>query len=230
MPNHTLNVLTVTGPAEDVEAFRVKVDPNINPDLEKPSENNPEWLDFNGSVPMPKELKGTPSPAHTPEEKKTEAILAKKYGAGNWYDWHIENWGTKWGAYSQEELEKTTDGGLIYRFGTAWFTPSKWVESTAKVFPTLKFEVDYKNEDSDNFENYEYSYQKAHKLVHQKNYKKFLNEITSPEFPKEIKYRDFDKDVLKRIHKKDLPLLINFPWDNLEEYTQHLTNTTMKEG
>ena len=29
--------------------------------------------------------------------KKQSEILKKTYGANNWYDWRVTNWGTKWG-------------------------------------------------------------------------------------------------------------------------------------
>jgi hypothetical protein len=226
MPNHTWNRLTITGPAADVEAFRVRVDYRTNPELDKPAkENIEEWLDFNGTVPMPKELKGTTSPPQNDKEKTLQKEYAEKYGAGNWYDWQIKFWGVKWGAYDQSEPEKI-EGGLVYEFNTAWTSPSQWVYTTARIFPTLKFDVKYKDEDSNKSEGYKFSFQKAYRMTHQKSYKKFLHDITSPEFNADNKYRDFDKDVLERVKRDDLPLLVNFPWDDTSLYTQRLASKT----
>jgi hypothetical protein len=32
----------------------------------------------------------------------------RDYGAPTWYEWSIQNWGSKWNAYSQERLDDTT--------------------------------------------------------------------------------------------------------------------------
>ena len=229
MPNHTWNQLTVTGPAADVEAFRVKVDHRTNPELDKPIKIDKEWLDFNGTVPMPKELKDTVSGSMTEKQKAAQEELKLKFGYGNWYDFQKAMWGVKWGAYDQSKPKRIKDG-LVYEFNTAWSTPSQWVETTAKIFPTLTFEVEYKDEDDDygSSNSYEASYKDAYDMTHQKLYKNFLRDITSSEFDKDCKYRDFDKDVLERIKDEDLPLLINFSWDNKELYNLRLTKTTTK--
>lgn len=38
------------------------------------------------------------------ELREAKAYISnfEKYGFGTWYDWSLENWGTKWNAYSQE--------------------------------------------------------------------------------------------------------------------------------
>lgn len=48
----------------------------------------------------------------------------------DWYDWNIENWGTKWGAYN------TTIESNILFFNTAWNMPS--YEVVIKLFEKLK--------------------------------------------------------------------------------------------
>jgi hypothetical protein len=70
--------------------------------------------------PMPSELEGTTSPQRvgdtencTITESKS-AELKHKYGQNNWYDWCVENWGTKWGCYDFE----IEDGTITYT--TAW--------------------------------------------------------------------------------------------------------------
>lgn len=68
----------------------------------------------------------------------------------NWYDWNVENWGTKWGAYG------TTISKDILFFNTAWTMPSnellvKLFEKLKKILPQktfnlIKYEVEYENE------------------------------------------------------------------------------------
>ena len=66
----------------------------------------------------------------------------KKYGAASWNRWNIENWGTKWNAYSQEEIEPH-----IIQFETAWSTPVRALESLSEKFPDVEIEVAYADED-----------------------------------------------------------------------------------
>ncbi len=43
-------------------------------------------------------------------------------GHASWYSWSIENWGTKWNAYSFEVIEEGDDR-FEFRFDTAWAPP-----------------------------------------------------------------------------------------------------------
>ena len=85
---------------------------------------------------MPKELEGTTKTSGTmtltpddgrntkDEQVKTSAELIKLYGADNWYDWNIQNWGTKWDVHEPSIfIQDTNQIGL--RFMTAWSPPIK---------------------------------------------------------------------------------------------------------
>ena len=51
----------------------------------------------------------------------------KKYGASNWYDWSVKNWGTKWNAsegYFDDEANRLV-------FNTAWDKPDPILQSLA---------------------------------------------------------------------------------------------------
>lgn len=69
------------------------------------------YLDFEKILPMPKKLKGTEVPTDKP----------------NWYDWSIENWGTKWNSYDGY----VQDEGIS--FHTAWGPPAPIVGALAKL-------------------------------------------------------------------------------------------------
>lgn len=60
------------------------------------------------------------------EKKKIKFVYATwnylKYGFVGWYDWRMENWGTKWNACDSSE----------FTFQTAWSTPYEWLEKLAK--------------------------------------------------------------------------------------------------
>lgn len=66
----------------------------------------------------------------------------KNHGYAYWYDWAIDNWGTKWNAYSQE-----IDGGVI-RFETAWSGIPALIERLCKVFPGNTFDYKWADEDT----------------------------------------------------------------------------------
>ena len=75
--------------------------------------------------PMPSELEGTTAPSDTP----------------NWYDWCVNNWGTKWDV--DAEVLHQEDCFVQYRFDSAWSPPISFLEKVCKDFPSLSFELEY---------------------------------------------------------------------------------------
>ena len=51
--------------------------------------------------------------------------------ASGWYDWCVENWGTKWDI-KYEYLEVEDDDTLIVKFDTAWSPPDKVFDAMHK--------------------------------------------------------------------------------------------------
>ena len=90
-------------------------------------------FDFNKIVPMPKALEETTKGSgHVPSEE-----LIKKYGYDNWYDWRIDNWGTKWEL--AEDVQVSDDGEYIqYDFETAWAPPEGIYHAIKEKFPDLE--------------------------------------------------------------------------------------------
>lgn len=140
MPNHITNYVLIQGSETQIADLikKCKVDDND--------------FDFDGIIPMPKELLETCSPndvVETQEEadklnaewkktmgdfqpdQNTKAITKEEaqrrelvYGATNWYDFACNKWGTKWGAYEVEIIDKDDDGKYLYlSFQTAWSPP-----------------------------------------------------------------------------------------------------------
>ena len=158
MPNHVQNVLVIEGH-----------EMHLRPMLEK-IKSDKGAIDFNKIIPMPKELNGTTSPSRIitqaeydkreyqknfqAEEKYPNMIgkaITKKmqkdyitrFGYDNWYDWAINNWGTKWGAYDTSITDATDSGKnrkqvTIY-FQTAWSSGANVIQHLADQFPTLDF-------------------------------------------------------------------------------------------
>ncbi len=71
----------------------------------------------------------------------------REYGSTSWYEWAIANWGTKWNAYSQGDKRNTED--TIY-FQTAWSSPLELIRKLSELFPLVKIELTYADEDSGN--------------------------------------------------------------------------------
>lgn len=65
----------------------------------------------------------------------------QKYGAKTWYDWRIENWGTKWnsmgGSISEDEIS------LYIDFDTAWSPCTPVVKKLIEDHPELAFGFSY---------------------------------------------------------------------------------------
>lgn len=55
----------------------------------------------------------------------------RKFGYPTWYEWRIQNWGTKWNASGAEVL----DGRLS--FLTAWNAPKQILEKLSQMFPSI---------------------------------------------------------------------------------------------
>ena len=76
---------------------------------------------FNTFVPLPEELKETDG------LKGDDPELIKKYGAADWYNWNVNNWGAKWDASDAMINNKTADQVSV-SFETAWSPPTAFYE------------------------------------------------------------------------------------------------------
>lgn len=117
MPNDCSNTLIVSGNTKKLEVFF--------------HQNNGSSgdLDFSKSVPHP-EAGNDPR---------------KKYD-NNWYEFQLNNWGTKWNAYNNYTVEDNEHDKLFYGFCTAWCPPIKWLITTSKLYKELTFDLYYEEE------------------------------------------------------------------------------------
>jgi hypothetical protein len=90
-------------------------------------------FNFNKILPMPDALEDTTKgSSHVPSEE-----LIEKHGYDNWYDWRIDNWGTKWEL--AEDVQVSDDGEYIkYDFETAWAPPEGIYHAIKEKFPDLE--------------------------------------------------------------------------------------------
>jgi len=145
MPNHCTNGLIILGPLADVDELV---------DLMQ-GEKNP--FDFERLLPMPEELGQVDAPNW---DEALTVRFRRKYGASDWHEWAIKNWGTKWNAYSfeafpegespLEELARAQGADIprsvYYEFDTAWSPPTPVIRALVERFPECTFTHDYVDE------------------------------------------------------------------------------------
>lgn len=73
-----------------------------------------------------------------------------KFGAPTWYEWDIENWGTKWNACGYYEDTDYSHHYNKLEFDTAWSAPHPIIEDLAEKFPTLMISHKWADEDIGN--------------------------------------------------------------------------------
>lgn len=93
-------------------------------------------------IDTPEKMKAHLLERHPDCVAKAERALENlaKYGAMNWYDWAITNWGTKWNSY---RFHETMNEPTHYecKFDTAWSPPQPIFEKIAEEFPALTLRV-----------------------------------------------------------------------------------------
>jgi hypothetical protein len=86
-----------------------------------------EFLDH--VIPVPQELKETMAGSYGDDERQAllEAQTKRnidKYGAGNWYDFCVARWGTKWDVDCQGQVDLHPEGTMVTAsFDSAWSPP-----------------------------------------------------------------------------------------------------------
>lgn len=169
MPNHITNRLTIIPNETNVTLFTGEDVLRVREAIK--GEKEDQYIDFHKIAPIPKELEGTVSPMRiisqeeydiqelkiakdelTENERNwgisrglTQALAdeyKKKFGHCDWYGWQTSNWGTKWNAYDQYEVDEN-----CIEFNTAWSTPYSLLVNLSKMFPQVTFEVEYADED-----------------------------------------------------------------------------------
>ena len=77
-------------------------------------------------------------------EDKQHLSLEKLYPIPekeNWYNWHVENWGTKWDV--DGELINESSETLDYVFDSAWTPPIEAFTKISLDYPTLRFKLEF---------------------------------------------------------------------------------------
>lgn len=80
-----------------------------------------------------------------------------KYGFVGWYDWAIENWGTKWNSCDSDgDFQDVTDNEIFIQFDTAWTAPFPVIMKLSEDFPTaeITLHASYEGGDDDDVVTY----------------------------------------------------------------------------
>lgn len=129
MPNWAENILKISGDPERINALREFISSTDK-------DGNKRVFDFNKVIPTPEELLLTTSPNAINAQE-----MIDKYGHADWYDFHVNRWGTKWNA-NKVEFEDTGDAKLLeMRFSTAWSPPEGVISELSILFPDLYLEM-----------------------------------------------------------------------------------------
>ena len=65
---------------------------------------------------------GYPGADKEAEHEAQKARNIEKYGAKDWYDWNIANWGTKWD-FALENIDRSDANTVTAAFDSAWAPP-----------------------------------------------------------------------------------------------------------
>ena len=136
MPNWCDNQITITGPNSVIDKIEKIV---------KEESNNAENGLLQFFHPMPKELLETEAGpiAKTKKEKQARQARKLEFGAENWYDWRVNNWGTKWEVCEFYGVDKQPDAligdsTISFAFSSAWSPPigayEKFLENNPDCF------------------------------------------------------------------------------------------------
>ena len=117
----------------------------------KELENNPKKLNekinnFNGLFDFDKEKQFT----SINELGKQYIENIKNYNFPQWYDWCVENWGTKWNV--EDDIDVVYDKNIDeydISFQTAWSVPTGIVEKYSELCEDDEFYWEYEDEDYD---------------------------------------------------------------------------------
>lgn len=127
MPNNITSIITLSGDESCIKAMLEAI-------------QNDKYgigsVDFEKILPMPDNIYRSNL---GPNERA-------EYGSDNWYDWCIANWGTKSNSYGYPEDHQYNNDGKI-QFLTAWSAPHPIMEKLSEMYPDIKLEHEWADED-----------------------------------------------------------------------------------
>lgn len=127
MPNHIQNRLIIHAEGRDLDTVLITIG------------THERKIDFERIIHPPDNL-FRDSLSH---EKELELNAA---GIPHWYGWNRANWGTKWNAYELDDPRNLVKNEVWFQ--TAWNTPVPIIEKIAEIFPNIKMNFSYADENT----------------------------------------------------------------------------------
>lgn len=141
MPNHVRTVIKISKlKKDDIDiVLNLLASPMTIPT--DPIEKTEYAIDFNKIIPEPEDESECPDEYKV--NKDSHIAVRDEKPWFDWYEWHIANWGTKWGAY--DCYTKIGKSYIKFIFSTAWNVAQPIIERLSLLgFP---LEVKYADED-----------------------------------------------------------------------------------
>jgi len=69
----------------------------------------------------------------------------QELGLKDWYNWNIDNWGTKWDAY-EVDIDRVDSNNLRIHMETAWAPPTPVIHAMQEQHPELTISMEYDEE------------------------------------------------------------------------------------
>jgi Ferredoxin-like domain in Api92-like protein len=140
MPNWCQNTLLMQGNVDEVQRLL---------DVVKASDTT---LSLRNILTTPEPLVNATAPNR---DQGSSEEFVKLYGAADWYDWQVSNWGTKWDVEATIYFDSSTQthGYSTHRdkeirtvgmnFDSAWSPPTRAIAELARQFPNISIYHSY---------------------------------------------------------------------------------------
>lgn len=139
MPNDCYNKVSISGDEKDIAKIKKL--------LSKGKRKTANVFNFANIIEEPDWDKTPNENGELPVVEKTEAFKFRKFPSSDehddrWYNWRLDNWGTKWNSYDCDLVEEDSDR-LEYEFFTAWSPPCPVIDALRNKFPELYISAFY---------------------------------------------------------------------------------------
>lgn len=130
MPNWCENSVIIYGNPDQLDEFAMKVRESL-------ADTDGKNGVMGCYLPIPTDLSNNPSPIGDDE---IESSNLEKYGARDWYDWAVKNWGSKWGD-CHTTIDEVDENSMCVEinYDSAWGPCTAGFVAISEKFPDFVF-------------------------------------------------------------------------------------------